>query len=276
VEFTDGSALLRRASALCYNDIEGEIVVADKTGDVYSFPFPLTTDQQHKLNEITLPTEKDPLTKVTDTRFMGTFLLGHSSSVVDLTVTSVANGQRFLVTVDRDEHIRFSVFPETFVIHAMGLGHTAFVSAVITTSEGVISGGGDNRVLKWDFNGVVRGEYKITEGSCVRGLYEWDGQLFVVGEGSCMVEVLTEGLEVCQRITCDATVLDVTFHGDIMYVSLDAKEGDWIVEYRATTEGWTPINTGDKWQISKRKESAVVELYWLESMRKRAGMSEDE
>jgi hypothetical protein len=274
--FTNSSALLRRASALAYNDVEGEIIVADKTGDVYSFPFPLTDEQREKVNEIALPSEKDPLTKVTDPRFMGTFLLGHSSSVVGLTLTSGAKGQRFLVTVDRDEHIRFSVFPETYVIHAMGLGHTAFVSCVIATSEGVISGGGDNRVLKWDFHGVVREEYKVAERSCVRGLYERNGQLFVVGEGSCTVEVLTSSLDVVQRISCTAPVLDVAFHGDVMYVSLDAKEGDWIVEYRFMSGGWETVDTDDKWRISAREENSTVELYWLETMRKRGGVSEDE
>jgi tRNA (guanine-N(7)-)-methyltransferase subunit TRM82 len=133
---------------------------------------------QEKVNTIILPTEKTPLTKSSDERFMGTFLLGHSSSVVAICLMS-----RFLVSADRDEHVRFSVYPETYVIYGMGLGHTAFVSSLLSTSSGVVSGGGDNRVICWDWNGGITGEYKIPQGSCVRGLWGWGDHVFVVGEG---------------------------------------------------------------------------------------------
>jgi hypothetical protein len=159
--------------------------VADKTGEVYSFPYPLETPSlQQKYSSITdLPpvSDKDPLTKTTDERFMGTFLLGHSSSIVDMTMGE-APYARFLVTCDRDEHVRFSVFPETYVIHAMGLGHTAFVSAICTVHRGVVSGGGDGKVLLWGWEGNIRGVHSIAQGSCIRHIRRWKDVVIVAGE----------------------------------------------------------------------------------------------
>lgn len=182
------SHLLKRASAITYDPAESRIIVADKTGEIYTFPYPLAPPLLQKYNNIksSLPPvdEKNPLTKPSDDRFMGTFLLGHSSSVIDLTLSTAPWGGKLLVTVDRDEHVRISVFPETWIICAMGLGHTAFVSCVVTTEvdDGILSGGGDNRVILWNFNGVARAEYTITQGSCVRLLRCWKDMVVVVGE----------------------------------------------------------------------------------------------
>jgi hypothetical protein len=178
------SALLKRASAITYDITESTIIVADKTGEVHAFPWPLSHDTLKKYEKIkSLPVidEDNPLTKSSDERFMGTFLLGHSSSVVACTLATASWG-RMLVTVDRDEHIRMSIFPQTWIIHAMGLGHTAFVSAVISVDDRIVTGGGDNRVISWDFNGVLREEYTISQGSCVRLIRRYKDMIIVVGE----------------------------------------------------------------------------------------------
>ena len=160
------------------------IIVTDKTGEVYSFPWPLSPSLLEKYQKIkSLPPndDKNPLTKPTDERFMGTFLLGHSSSIVACTLATTPWG-RALVTVDRDEHVRISVFPQTWIIHAMGLGHTAFVSCVAAVEGGIVSGGGDNRVILWRFDGVFRTEHTISQGSCVRLIRRWKDMIVVVGE----------------------------------------------------------------------------------------------
>lgn len=78
-----------------------------------------------------------------------------------------------------------------------------------------------------------------------------------------------------QTIELSAPVLDVAFLKDIMYVSLDAKEGQWIAEFERGSGKWTEIDSTKKWQIAKREESSV-ELYWLETMRKRTGQGDEE
>ena len=178
------SALLKRASAMTYSASEKAAIVADKTGEMYSFPWPLSPEQRDKYNHTkTLPPTdtKNPLTKATDERFLGTFLLGHSSSVVSVVLAKTKWG-RVLVSGDRDEHVRISLWPETWVIWGMGLGHEAFVSCLAGIDGGVVSGGGDLRVIKWDFEGVKKGEHTISKGSCVRLLKVWQGLIVAVGE----------------------------------------------------------------------------------------------
>jgi len=88
------------------------------------------------------------------------------------------------VSVDRDEHVRISVFPETYIIYAVGLGHTAFVSAVASVGERIVSGGGDRKVILWDVGGNVLGEYAFEHGSCVRCIRRYaENEIVVVGEG---------------------------------------------------------------------------------------------
>jgi hypothetical protein len=95
---------------------------------------------------------------------------------------------RGLVTGDRDEHIRVSVYPEAHVIHAMGLGHASFLSCVVPVQQpqqggGIISGAGDMKVISWDENGNMRAEGKIEKGTCVRCIRQWRDLILVVGEG---------------------------------------------------------------------------------------------
>src|SRR5579859_5802346 len=83
------SHLLKRASAITYDDQNNQILVADRTGEVWSFPFPIPPSLQPTYAKIQTslppPDDKHPLTKSTDERFLGQFLLGHSSSIVCMT-----------------------------------------------------------------------------------------------------------------------------------------------------------------------------------------------
>ena len=279
------SALLKRPSAIAYDQQTAKIILADKTGEVHSFPWPLSPSEQEHYNRINT-LSKDPVTRPEDERFMGTFLLGHSSSVVAVSLLSSRLG-RFLVTVDRDEHVRISVFPETYIIHAMGLGHTAFVSAVVSVREGIISGGGDKRIIQWDVDGNNKAEYTCENGSCVRWIRKWKDEIVVVCDGylqillnfaeqrSSIVEILQlDGLRPVQKIEMDTPVLDVAFLDDTMYISLDAKQGQWVKEYTHTGKEWKIIES-NQWEITKREETSV-EMYWLEKMRKRIGQGDEE
>jgi len=157
-----------------------QVIVADKTGEVHAFPWPLSWLEQEEYSKISTMS-KEPITRPEDKRFMGLFLLGHSSSVVALTHLKTKVG-KFLVSVDRDEHVRISVFPETYIIHAMGLGHTAFVSAVLALEDTIITGGGDKRIIQWDMNGNILWERTSENGSCVRYIRLCNDEIFVIGE----------------------------------------------------------------------------------------------
>ena len=176
--------MLKRASAITYDAGTSSIIAADKTGEVYSFTYPVPSDQlavYEKAKSLPSPDDQHPLTQPTDERFLGKWLLGHSSSVVALALTDTVWG-RALVSGDRDEHVRISVFPETWIIHAMGLGHTAFISCVTGVKGGVITGGGDKKVIYWGMDGLIKAEHEISEGSCVRCIRTWKDFVVVLGE----------------------------------------------------------------------------------------------
>ena len=68
----------------------------------------------------------------------------------------VDNGNRLLLTSDRDEKIRISRFPETYIIEGFLLGHTAFVTGfVVLPSALAVSCGGDMTLRLWDLPSQV-------------------------------------------------------------------------------------------------------------------------
>ncbi|UNI14514.1 tRNA (guanine-N(7)-)-methyltransferase non-catalytic subunit trm82 [Purpureocillium takamizusanense] len=83
-----------------------------------------------------------------------TLLLGHVSMLTSL-VLAESDGRRYIITSDRDEHIRVSRYmPQAHVIEGFCLGHKEFVSEVaIPAARGdiLISGGGDEELFAWDW-----------------------------------------------------------------------------------------------------------------------------
>ncbi|KAJ3084465.1 WD repeat-containing protein 4 [Rhizoclosmatium hyalinum] len=120
--------LLKRPNAIAFSGNEtslGDLVVADKFGDVYRIP-------------LGAGSEKAKL------------LLGHCSLVTDM-ILSHENG--LLITSDRDEKIRVSLFPDTFEIDGFCLGHKGFITKMAPVPNRpteIISGGGDGTLIRWN------------------------------------------------------------------------------------------------------------------------------
>jgi tRNA (guanine-N(7)-)-methyltransferase subunit TRM82 len=55
----------------------------------------------------------------------GQLVLGHASL---LTAFVLTGDERYIVTADRDEHVRVSWYPEGYVVERFCLGHERFVS----------------------------------------------------------------------------------------------------------------------------------------------------
>ena len=94
--------------------------------------------------------------------FAHELLLGHVSLLTDLVYVTVPNRSSngikacdYIVTADRDEHIRVSRgLSQSHVIENYCLGHTSFVSRLCVPKWNttlLISGGGDNYLLLWDW-----------------------------------------------------------------------------------------------------------------------------
>ncbi|CAH1762077.1 8658_t:CDS:2 [Entrophospora sp. SA101] len=93
----------KRVVSIAFNSQGSQIITADKFGDVYRYPINASNDNQNAVD----------------------LLLGHVSMVTDMILTP---NNKFIITADRDEHIRVSRFPKGHNIESYCLGHTQFLS----------------------------------------------------------------------------------------------------------------------------------------------------
>ncbi|KAI5809458.1 hypothetical protein BZA77DRAFT_328557 [Pyronema omphalodes] len=125
--------------------------------------------------------------------FAHDFILGHVSMLLCLsTVTLPADHpeaagkeKTWILTGDRDEHIRVTRYPQSYVIDGFCLGHTQFVKSMLTPSwnpTSLISGGGDEFLLVWNWRqGKVL--QKVDLVSPVQGVLGANTKIFVPQTG---------------------------------------------------------------------------------------------
>ncbi|CAN9498044.1 unnamed protein product [Ophioblennius macclurei] len=115
----------RRCTAMVFSRSEEELLVADKSGDVYSF-------------------------SVVEPQAEGELKMGHLSMLLAVTVSPE---NRYIITADRDEKIRVSQLRSPHNIQSFCLGHQQFVSALHINSRHprwLLSGSGDGTVKLWE------------------------------------------------------------------------------------------------------------------------------
>ncbi|KAG2743233.1 WD40 repeat-like protein [Suillus brevipes Sb2] len=121
-----------------------DILVADKFGDIFRYQLhPNSNESSSGYTRDALSSHENPSG--------GELILGHASLLTTFLVT--ADGQ-YIVTADRDEHIRISWYPQGYTIESYCLGHQKYVSAIHIPSFSpgtLISGGGDSVLKLWDW-----------------------------------------------------------------------------------------------------------------------------
>ncbi|KAH8832914.1 WD40 repeat-like protein [Flagelloscypha sp. PMI_526] len=146
--------LPKRPTSLIFTKDGQTIVTADKFGDVFSYPLSPSDSEPVKKNKTNVFGEMNPAG--------GQLILGHTSL---LTSAILSHDEKFIITSDRDEHIRVSRFPKGYNIEMYCLGHQQFVSALHVPSNRpgeLISGGGDPVLKIWDWRtGVTKYEVEI-------------------------------------------------------------------------------------------------------------------
>ncbi|KAL0938940.1 tRNA methyltransferase [Colletotrichum truncatum] len=116
-------------------------------------------NQQREMNKTKRDTPKEEPT------FEHTLLIGHVSMLTALTLAEKGS-RRYIITADRDEHIRISRYmPHAHIIEGFCLGHKNFVSALTLPNQDVlVSGGGDSELFVWDWEaGRVLSKFDILE-----------------------------------------------------------------------------------------------------------------
>lgn len=106
---------------------------------------------EEQLRQKSIVKTKEPL------KFKHDLLLGHVSMLTDLlsaTITTPdSKARNYILTSDRDEHIRISrAPPQSHIIEGFCLGHEHFISKLhLLTPQILVSGGGDDELLVWKF-----------------------------------------------------------------------------------------------------------------------------
>lgn len=124
-ELISNRILPRAASKVIFSP-NNDIIVADKAGDAYLF-------------------------STTNPVGNGSLLLGHLSMLLDILVTEDG---KYILTTDRDEKIRVSMFPHSYNIVSYCLGHSKFVTNICELphkKDILISSGGDGTLKFWDY-----------------------------------------------------------------------------------------------------------------------------
>lgn len=96
--------------------------------------------------------KKGPAPPKDEMKFEHQLLLGHVSMLTDI-VNAEIDARRYIITADRDEHIRVSRgVPQAHIIEGFCFGHEAFINKLCITSSGrLVSGGGDADLYVWDW-----------------------------------------------------------------------------------------------------------------------------
>ena len=94
------------------------ILVADKFGDVFSYPIDPPMDTIMDPAHSSEPRPKD--SQASHENPYGTLVLGHASIITSFLLSH--DGQ-YVITADRDEHIRVSKYPNGYNIERYCLGH---------------------------------------------------------------------------------------------------------------------------------------------------------
>lgn len=168
---------------------DSNIICADKFGDVYALPLiPEAIPEGERLSKSSTPAKlmtkpaastltvhskknlmalkhqqqqiEERLAKGLDLDsadgpdFEFKLLLGHVSMLTSIAVAE-SEGRRYILTSDRDEHIRLSRYiPQAHIIEGFCFGHKEFISTmVIPPAKGdlLVSGGGDPELFIWDW-----------------------------------------------------------------------------------------------------------------------------
>ncbi|NWX00422.1 WDR4 methyltransferase, partial [Caloenas nicobarica] len=116
----------RRCTSLIITAADDKILVADKSGDLYSY-------------------------SITEPQADGKLELGHLSLLLDV---ALSPDDRYILTADRDEKIRVSLAKAPYCIVSYCLGHKEFVSKILVIPnypDLLLSASGDSTLRLWEY-----------------------------------------------------------------------------------------------------------------------------
>ncbi|XP_008825589.1 tRNA (guanine-N(7)-)-methyltransferase non-catalytic subunit WDR4 isoform X2 [Nannospalax galili] len=226
-------AVVRRCTALTFTASEERVLVADKSGDVYSF-------------------------SVLEPNGLGRLELGHLSMLLDV---SVSPDDRFVLTADRDEKIRVSWAASPHSIEAFCLGHMEFVSRISVVPghpELLLSSSGDGTLRLWEYRSGR--QLQCCDLASLQEPAEHPGH-----KGLAASRITFWGLESCVALLCDCVPVififqldasrrqlvfrqQLTFPHRVWDVVFEETQGLWVLQdcRDAPLVLWRPVD--GQWQ----------------------------
>lgn len=222
----------KRPSALALTPDGQTILCGDKFGDAYSLPLlpgeyvqrtetkqykplatSLTVHTKRNLESLEQQKRQAEKARIAEEKaalnFEHQVILGHVSTLTDLISVALPGDsssscpRSYILTADRDEHIRVSRgVPQAHVIEQYCLGHTSFISKLCVPSWAprvLVSGGGDGCLLVWNWTQgqiiqkILLEDLVQTPEVIVRGI--WDVSLEQSADTTGPVKAILVGLE---------------------------------------------------------------------------------
>ncbi|KAM5281201.1 tRNA (guanine-N(7)-)-methyltransferase non-catalytic subunit WDR4 [Ctenodactylus gundi] len=223
-------SVVRRCTALAFMASEDRVLVADKSGDVYSF-------------------------SVLEPHDHGRLELGHLSMLLDVTLSP---DDRFVLTADRDEKIRVSWASAPHCIESFCLGHTEFVSRILVVPghpKLLLSSSGDCTLRLWEYRSG-----RQLHCCDLASLQEPQGhkrfaasRIAFWGQESC-IALLCDCLPVVFIFELDADRQQLVFQQQLTFpccvwdVAFEETQGLWVLQdcHDAPLVLWRPMN--GQWQ----------------------------
>lgn len=177
----------------------GSVLVSDKVGDL--FEYPISSSSASADRSVVVAERPDATALAGDPSLNpdARLLAGHVStltahliastpvqssdgSTISGTSSSSSSYHRWLISADRDEHVRISRYPDTHVIHRFLHGHRRFVGALALatryraagtssststpTPTLLLSAGGDDQILIWDLEAATSRDDDDSTAAC--------------------------------------------------------------------------------------------------------------
>lgn len=241
------SACPKRVSAIAFTPgpDKPQIIIADKTGDIYALPVIKTSE-----SEVTTISVGDHA----DSAQAGPYgpIFGHYGVVTDIDVHK--KGLRIL-SGDRDGRIKISRWPDGWIMEGTGYYGSQGVTRVAWIGDRVIAGGWEGKIVMWgESGGDVLSQVELVNGSTANTsctdciitsltLRESDGLIAAVwGDGNLeLLAVVGDRLEKC---TCTgyteicSRVTEVFWNIDgYLFLSRDCKPFVIVLSISQSTDG---------------------------------------
>ncbi|XP_023571865.1 tRNA (guanine-N(7)-)-methyltransferase non-catalytic subunit WDR4 isoform X2 [Octodon degus] len=226
-------SVVRRCTALTFTASEQRVLVADKSGDVYSF-------------------------SVLEPHECGRLELGHLSMLLDV---ALSPDDRFVLTADRDEKIRVSWAEAPHCIESFCLGHTEFVSRILVVPghpELLLSSSGDCTLRLWEYKNGRQlyccdlaslqepAEPQGHKRFAVSRIVFWSQESCVALLCDCLPVVFVFHLSACRQQLVFKQQLKFPHH--VWDIAFEEAQGLWVLQdcREAPLALWRPA--GGQWQ----------------------------